>query len=117
MANDYLFREPLLSEYILKVRAMDTGNPGLSSETEITVKVPKNVPPKVIGKNLFMVREGLSSGTIVGKVEATDDVKQGEIPKFLFELNKESKSKLYYRFKKTEFPRFSRTLWLNALPR
>ena len=91
MADD-LYREPLQHEYRLKVHAVDTGQPSLSSMAELKVKIPKNNPPIFIGDLHFKVKENEAVGTTVGMLTIEDpDTKEGPVVRYEIR-NKKSES-------------------------
>lgn len=69
---DKLSREPQKEVYNLQVLAMDFGYPSLSSNTTVKIIVPVNKPVTVAPTNAFHVSEGVSIGTQVGTVNASD---------------------------------------------
>lgn len=67
-----LLREPHIENYLLELEAVDTGNPQLSAETKVKIKVPKNHAPLLQPFFEFTVDENLPPGTEVGQVVADD---------------------------------------------
>lgn len=66
-------------EYKLLVELYDTGEPQLSSTTEVLIKVPRNSPPTVDSELTIEVTENGPAGEVIGRVIAQDpDV--GKVP-------------------------------------
>lgn len=66
-------KPPFKTKYTIKIQAQDNGDPTLTSEAVVLVKLASNKAPIVETKNVgFEVEEGINIGTTVGIVKATD---------------------------------------------
>ena len=72
MLSDELSREPLMAEYRVEVQALDSGRPRMMNSTTISITVPHNTAPEIIGPEEFYVAENQKPGAFVGEISARD---------------------------------------------
>ena len=70
MLSDELSREPLMAEYRVEVQALDSGRPRMMNSTTISITVPHNTAPELIGPEEFYVAENQKPGAFVGEISA-----------------------------------------------
>ncbi len=72
--SDNLERDPVMSEYVIQIEAIDGGLSRLSSTTQVTIKIPFNNPPQILlNSTQLKVKENEPSHTVIGLVNAQDD--------------------------------------------
>ena len=74
---DKLTRPPEQEEYILNIKAVDSGKPRLSANGKITIRTTVNQQPVMQSKHYFEIPESLPVDSVIGKINATnpDDAK------------------------------------------
>lgn len=74
---DKLTRAPQFEEYVLEIKAIDSGKPRLSADGNVVIRTTVNQQPVMKKKHYFEVPESLPLYSVIGKINATnpDDAK------------------------------------------